>query len=238
MGFIRGNRRRASMCVLSLLVCVVAAISNVSIATSSSTTAEGQELDQHLAVVVPSHRGDLSRTVASLSRWPTYCSPVTQKYVDLILYYAEGENDDAVDAALHTIAASAGQCFANTRVVFANLKEEVRQCFQQKYWQYISKKSSRWIIIEFKCNERRTKNNRLLIVNGSSGWILIIAIRFNQFMELLGSANSLGSPVREWKANRCDWGLFNSLSIYLIHQTVYLFLMTPARGHNSWSPCC
>lgn len=82
---------------------------------------------QRLAVVVPCYRGDLYRTVASLERWPTECSPVTLKNTDLVLYYAEGEKDNqAVTSAVSTISAKAGQCFAKTRIVYANIDIEVR----------------------------------------------------------------------------------------------------------------
>ena len=83
--------------------------------------------EQRLAVVVPAHRGDLQRAVSSLSRWPTDCVPLTQRNVDLILYYAEGEEGgDAGGAAsvLPTIAATAGNCFASTKLVYASLNEE------------------------------------------------------------------------------------------------------------------
>lgn len=82
---------------------------------------------QHLAVVVPAYQGDLDRTVASLERWPSNCSPLTVENVDLVLYYAEGEEDkSAVEEAAGVIAATAGRCFANLRVVYAHLREEVR----------------------------------------------------------------------------------------------------------------
>ncbi len=80
---------------------------------------------QRLAVVVPAHAGDLSRAVSSLDRWPQECSPVTQDNVDLVLYYAEGEEDSGPSTALDAITASAGRCFSNTRLIYANLNEEV-----------------------------------------------------------------------------------------------------------------
>ncbi|CAM9350086.1 unnamed protein product [Scytosiphon promiscuus] len=80
---------------------------------------------QRLAVVVPAYRGDLDRAVASLERWPSNCSPLTLQNVDLVLYYAEGEEDSAaVDAATGAIADSAGRCFANLRTVYAHLEKE------------------------------------------------------------------------------------------------------------------
>ena len=82
---------------------------------------------QRLAVVIPSYRGDLSRTVASLERWPTECSSVTLEKMDIVLYYAEGEEDNlAVASAVNAISATAGRCFGKTRSVYANLDTEVR----------------------------------------------------------------------------------------------------------------
>lgn len=92
---------------------------------SSTETGGGQQ--QRLAVVVPAYRGDLERVVSSLGRWPSTCSPVTEQNVDLVLYYAEGEEDSAaVEAAFDVIAASAGRCFSKTKTVFAHLEKEVR----------------------------------------------------------------------------------------------------------------
>lgn len=85
-----------------------------------------QQQQQRLAVIVPTYRGDLQRAVSSLERWPTICSLVTQSNVDIVLYYAEGEEDaDDVYEASETIAQTAGQCFSRTRTVYANLDEEV-----------------------------------------------------------------------------------------------------------------
>lgn len=84
--------------------------------------------EERLAVVVPAYKGDLDRAVASLERWPTSCSPLTLQNVDLVLYYAEGETDrEAVEAASRAIAATAGNCFANLRTVYANLQEQVNE---------------------------------------------------------------------------------------------------------------
>ena len=81
---------------------------------------------QHLAIVVPVYRGDLSRAVSSLDRWPSTCSPLTKQNADLVLYYAEGEEDaPAVPSALETISETAGRCFAQTRLVYAHLSEDV-----------------------------------------------------------------------------------------------------------------
>lgn len=94
---------------------------------SPSSAAEAQRL----AVVVPAHAGDLQRAVSALDRWPTTCSPITQENVDLVLYYAEGDDDPEPSRALDTISSTAGRCFANTKLVFANLDAEVRRAIRQ-----------------------------------------------------------------------------------------------------------
>lgn len=103
-----------------------------SAATATSTTGAQataqQEAQQRLAVVVPAYVGDLDRAVSSLGRWPATCSSITQKNVDLVLYYAEGEEDAAaVDAAAAIVAETAGRCFSKTQTVYAHLSEEVRE---------------------------------------------------------------------------------------------------------------
>ncbi|CBJ49205.1 expressed unknown protein [Ectocarpus siliculosus] len=50
---------------------------------------------------------------------------MSSKNVDLVLYYAEGEEDsEAVGAAAEVIAATAGRCFADVRTVYAHLEQE------------------------------------------------------------------------------------------------------------------
>lgn len=83
----------------------------------------GQE--RRLAVVVPSHAGDLGKALTSLATWPTRCHDSTLENTDLVLYYAGGVDDD-VAAVLPSLARTGGKCFANTRLVLANLTEEVR----------------------------------------------------------------------------------------------------------------
>ncbi|CAB1103554.1 unnamed protein product [Ectocarpus sp. CCAP 1310/34] len=109
-----------------LLAATVTASALLSPATATSTTGLREQTEQQrLAVVVPAYKGDLDRAVASLGRWPTDCSSVTQRNVDLVLYYAEGEEDAApVDAATTALAESAGRCFAKTLTVYAHLSEE------------------------------------------------------------------------------------------------------------------
>lgn len=79
---------------------------------------------RRLAVVVPSHAGDLGKALSSLATWPTRCHESTLVNTDLVLYYAGGEEDD-VAAVLPSLARTGGKCFANTRLVLANLTEEV-----------------------------------------------------------------------------------------------------------------
>lgn len=96
-------------------------------AATATPIATQQESQKRLAVVVPAYVGDLDRAVSSLGRWPSSCSSITQKNVDLVLYYAEGEEDAAaVDAAAATVAETAGRCFSQTLTVYAHLSEEVR----------------------------------------------------------------------------------------------------------------
>lgn len=92
-------------------------------------TITGPSFEAHssrrLAVVVPAHAGDLSRVVESLERWPRTCSPITKQHADLVLYYAEG-TDEKLDAVVPILTETAGSCFANTKIVYAHLAEEVR----------------------------------------------------------------------------------------------------------------
>lgn len=91
-----------------------------------SPTAVSPSSQHRLAVVVPTHSGDLDRALASLSRWPTVCSPVTLESVELVLYYAKGPADEHwSDNVLPELAQTAGTCFARTSAVFGNLSEEV-----------------------------------------------------------------------------------------------------------------
>lgn len=89
-----------------------------------SSPASGLLRQGKLAVVVPAHRGDLDRALASLSRWPTACSP-TLSNVDLILYYAAAPDDKSV-RILPSLSSTGGRCFAHTQVVYAYLTDEVR----------------------------------------------------------------------------------------------------------------
>lgn len=117
-----------------LLAATLTGSALLSPATATPTTDLRAQTDQQrLAVVVPAYEGDLDRAVASLGRWPTDCSSVTQENVDLVLYYAEGEEDAAsVDAATTALAESAGRCFAKTLTVYAHLSEEVRKSISER----------------------------------------------------------------------------------------------------------
>lgn len=117
-----------------LLAATLTASALLSPATATPTTdLRAPTEQQRLAVVVPAYKGDLDRAVASLGRWPTDCSSVTQQNVDLVLYYAEGEEDAAsVDAATTALAESAGRCFSKTLTVYAHLNEEVRKSIREQ----------------------------------------------------------------------------------------------------------
>ena len=84
----------------------------------------GRRRKKQLAVVVPAHGGDLQKALTSLKNWPTNCHPSTLANADLVLYYAGGAEDNAA-AVLPALAETGGRCFANTRLVLANLSEEV-----------------------------------------------------------------------------------------------------------------
>lgn len=82
-----------------------------------------------LAVVVPTHAGDLPETLKSLEKWPsTECSLETLHYVDLVIYKAEGPDDATEKEALPLFRETAGRCFANTKIVYGDLSKEVRAC--------------------------------------------------------------------------------------------------------------
>lgn len=84
-----------------------------------------EESGKRLAVIVPSRRGDLLKALSSLARWPSTCHPSTRWKTDLVLYYAGGEEDDA-SLILPTLKETGGRCFAETRLVLAKLRDEVR----------------------------------------------------------------------------------------------------------------
>lgn len=75
-----------------------------------------------LAVLVPTHDGDIDLAFLSMKRWPGACSYTTLTQVDLILYHAT-----AVDTAglRQRLPDEASSCFRNARVVSAKLSPEV-----------------------------------------------------------------------------------------------------------------
>lgn len=79
-----------------------------------------------LAVVVPTHAGDLKEAVVALSGWVNYCSAITLSRMHLVVYYA-GNAGDGVwsEEVLPTVTQTAGRCFEHTRVIFADLDQEV-----------------------------------------------------------------------------------------------------------------
>lgn len=76
------------------------------------------------AVVVPAHAGDLEKALESLAAWPSRCHESTLVNADLVLYFAGGPEDD-VAHVLPSLAKTGGKCFAATRLLLANLSEEV-----------------------------------------------------------------------------------------------------------------
>lgn len=125
MGLKRG---RSHGSVMRAFLTVWSGLALAAVATASASASRGSGSDgRTLGVMVPAHRGDLAKAMSSLERWPSdECSDITKKNVDLVLYYAEGETDTDAAKAVTAIAATAGRCFANTRIVYANLREEVR----------------------------------------------------------------------------------------------------------------
>lgn len=87
-------------------------------ATSQQVHIEGQTL----AVVVSLHRDDYTSAMETLRKWPTKCSPKTLQAVDLILYHAGYVDENDLMARLPS---EASKCFRRTKVVNANLSDEV-----------------------------------------------------------------------------------------------------------------
>lgn len=85
------------------------------------------ETTKLLAVVVPTHAGDIEEAVVALSKWPDVCSAITLHRMQLVVYYAGNEGDGVwSDDVIPAVARTGGRCFERTRVVFANLDKEVR----------------------------------------------------------------------------------------------------------------
>lgn len=94
---------------------------------SSSSSSDGDSASGRLAVVVPAWRGDVDRALAAVARWPPVCSAVTLSRVELVLYMAEGEEESSAAVLLPALERTAGRCFAQTKVVYAHLREQVRE---------------------------------------------------------------------------------------------------------------
>lgn len=94
--------------------------------TSSSEEEGGGGLSRRLAVVVPTHAGDLGETLKSLDDWPTKCTADTLAHVDLVIYKAEPKDEMSENVTLPRFRDTAGKCFARTRMVYGELTKEVR----------------------------------------------------------------------------------------------------------------
>ena len=81
---------------------------------------------RRLAVVVPTHAGDLEETLKAVESWPTECASDTLEHVDLVIYKAEQKDEASENETLARFRQVAGLCFARTRMVYGELTEEVR----------------------------------------------------------------------------------------------------------------
>lgn len=93
--------------------------------TSSGSGSAHTASPPRLAVVVPTWRGDVDRALEAAARWPTACSAVTLSQVDLVLYKAEGDQGSSA-SSLSSLEKTGGRCFSKTKIVHANLADEVR----------------------------------------------------------------------------------------------------------------
>lgn len=98
---------------------------DIPVVGSAPRVSEADQSLEKLAVVVPSHNGDLQKALDSLARWPVTCHASTLQHADLVLYYAGGE-EDGVAASIPDLEQTGGRCFASTRLVLADLTKEVR----------------------------------------------------------------------------------------------------------------
>ena len=81
-----------------------------------------------LAVLVPTHAGDINDAMEALSRWPMACSAVTLHRMQLVIYYSRNMKDGVwPEEIIPTIERTAGRCFKRTRVIFADLDEKVTE---------------------------------------------------------------------------------------------------------------
>lgn len=100
--------------------------------SSSSTSVDGRGCSGHksvprlapsLALVVPTHDGDVDRALVAMKRWPSTCYETTLHHVDLILYHAT-DLDKA--GLLARVPREGFACFRTTKVLTSNLTKEVR----------------------------------------------------------------------------------------------------------------
>lgn len=92
------------------------------------------EIGGRLAVVVPVYEGDLDKSLKSMALWPKVCHEETLSKVDLVLYKAEREDEGTRESLPRALEETAGECFAETKVVYANLKDEVRRMSLCDIW--------------------------------------------------------------------------------------------------------
>ncbi|CAM9264062.1 unnamed protein product [Choristocarpus tenellus] len=76
-----------------------------------------------MAVVVPAHEGDLDLALGSILQWPSKCSNLRRRNMDLIVYYA-GREDSTSSRALDELKRSSVSCFKSTKIIYARLTEE------------------------------------------------------------------------------------------------------------------
>lgn len=101
-----------------------------------------------LAVVVPTHAGDIEDAVAAISSWPVSCSAATLHRMQLVLYYSGGVGDAAwSDEIIEVVAQTGGRCFERTRVIFANLDPKVRVCQVLGQQCPLSRASRRFLVL-------------------------------------------------------------------------------------------
>lgn len=79
-------------------------------------------------MVVPVYDGDLEKSLESMALWPKVCHQETLSKVELVLYKAEREEEGTRESLQKALEETAGECFAETKIVYANLKDEVRTC--------------------------------------------------------------------------------------------------------------
>lgn len=95
------------------------------VANFEQTAALGAVELPRLAVLVPVYKHDVDKALASLALWPTVCWPESLSSMDLVLYKAEGEDEETSLSLAKSLEATGGKCFANTKVVYANMDEKV-----------------------------------------------------------------------------------------------------------------